>query len=123
MMNRSDVTALFNQLPEFLSRVQPRMDDWMTKQFQGEAADGEIVATVDPAGQLKSLEIGLLAKRRLDNLTLGEEITAAIRNAVKEANDHRWDMLEGLQVGDLNLRDLMRDGPAAMAKRLLGQSD
>jgi DNA-binding protein YbaB len=49
--------------------------------FSAAAADGSVTATVNGAGQLRELEIGVLAKRAGDNETMGDAVVEAVRKA------------------------------------------
>jgi DNA-binding protein YbaB len=49
--------------------------------FVGTALDGQVTATVSGLGALRSIAISTMAKRSTDNLTLGDAVTEAVRNA------------------------------------------
>jgi DNA-binding protein YbaB len=111
---------LADQLPTIAAGIEAAAGDWTRADFVGTADDGGIVATVNGLGLLTNLEIGVMSKRRLDNLTLGECLVEAIKNAEAEAERQKYAMLDGIRFGDLSMGELMRAGPAAattMAER------
>jgi DNA-binding protein YbaB len=55
--------------------------------FTGTALNGGVVATVDGLGALRSIEIAATTKRRTDNLTLGDAVTAAVTEAERTARN------------------------------------
>lgn len=72
--------------PERLQqRLQRIVTDVQHESFQGTALDGGVTATVSGLGALRSIEISTMTKRSTDNLTLGDAITEAVRNAEKNA--------------------------------------
>lgn len=111
---------LTEQLPTVASGIEAAVSDWTRADFAGTADDGGIVATVNGLGMLTNLEIGVLSKRRLDNLTLGERIVEAIKNAEAAAERQKFAMLDGFRFGGLSMGELMREGPAAAMKMAEG---
>jgi DNA-binding protein YbaB len=72
--------------PEGLQRrVQGIVADVQHETFSGSALDGAVTATVDGLGSLRSVEIGTMAKRTTDNLTLGDAVTEAVAAAERNA--------------------------------------
>ena len=74
----ADPEALQQRLKAVVTSVQQ-------EGFVGTALDGQVTATVSGLGALRSIEISGMAKRSTDNLTLGDAVTEAVRNAEKNA--------------------------------------
>ncbi|GII78350.1 hypothetical protein Sru01_33320 [Sphaerisporangium rufum] len=100
-------------LPALAARAAEAARDWAAREFTGPAADGQVVATVDAFGTLRGLEIHVLARRRLDNVTLGEAIVAAVRAAESAAATAHRDLLGTLRPPGPGpaLADLLAAGP------------
>jgi DNA-binding protein YbaB len=72
--------------PEALQeRIQGAVTSVQREGFVGTALHGQVTATVSGLGALRSIEISTMAKRSTDNLTLGDAVTEAVRNAEKSA--------------------------------------
>ncbi|GAA1856339.1 YbaB/EbfC family nucleoid-associated protein [Asanoa iriomotensis] len=74
----ADPTALQDHLGTVVSGVA-------AESFTGSALSGGVVATVDGLGALRGIEITETARRRTDNLTLGDAITEAVAAAERTA--------------------------------------
>ncbi|MEV0717240.1 YbaB/EbfC family nucleoid-associated protein [Asanoa sp. NPDC050611] len=66
-------------------RIRTVVEAVTQETFTGTALSGGVVATVDGLGALRSIEIAPATKRRTDNLTLGDAVTAAVADAERTA--------------------------------------
>ncbi|GAA3470093.1 YbaB/EbfC family nucleoid-associated protein [Nonomuraea roseola] len=91
------------RLTELLSKDSGEADAavsaWSTQQYTGTADHDGVVATVDAVGNLVALDISVVSKRRLDGVTLGDAVVAAVHAAEKAAATAKATMLENLRVG------------------------
>lgn len=110
---------VIDQMPALLDNIQRNINSWLKSEYTGTANEGQIVATVSAAGSLTSLSISPLSKRRLDNLTLGDSIAEAIRNAEREAHRAKGAIFGDFEVAGMRVSDIMENGPAAAAQKLI----
>lgn len=113
------LSQFMDQMPGLLDAIQKNIKGWMRAEHRGTANDDQIVAVVSATGELISMSISPLSKRRLDNLTLGDAIAEAIRNAEQEAQRARGAMFGDLEVAGMRVSDIMENGPAAAAQKLI----
>lgn len=66
-------------------RIQGVVAGVRDETFTGTALDGAVTATVNGLGALRGVEIGTIAKRSTDNLTLGDAVTEAVAAAERAA--------------------------------------
>ena len=66
-------------------RLTVLLENVQQEGFIGTALDGQVTATVSGLGALRSIEISTVAKRGTSNLTLGDAVTEAVRNAEQHA--------------------------------------
>ncbi len=124
MDDNADVLAqIIDQIPSVLDRIQHNINGWLRSEYTGTANEGQIVAVVSATGELTSMSVSLLSKRRLDNLTLGDAIAEAIRNAEQEAQRARGAMFGDLEVAGMRVSDIMEKGPAAVAQELIERGE
>ncbi|MEQ4208613.1 YbaB/EbfC family nucleoid-associated protein [Actinopolymorpha sp. B9G3] len=76
-----DPVETFRPLQEGLSGIVHSFTENLSRQYDGSAADGEIVAVVNGLGNLLSIEIGLAAMRDMDAAALSSACTDAIAAA------------------------------------------
>ena len=62
-------------------QLKADIEEIAREEFTGETLQGGVVARVSGRGHLIAVEIGTLAKRNTDNLTLGEAVVEAVRRA------------------------------------------
>src|SRR5258708_3613592 len=105
-----------NKLPMFITQVETSVADWSTREFVGEADEGRITANVSAVGELRSINIHLLSKRKLDNISLAEAIVTAILAGEEAAATAKSAMLSSLSIGDTSLGKLFEDGSKYMEK-------
>ena len=105
-----------NKLPMFITQVETSVADWSTREFVGEADEGRITANVSAVGELRSINIHLLSKRKLDNISLAEAIVTAILAGEEAAATAKSAMLSSLSIGDTSLGKLLEDGSKYMEK-------
>jgi hypothetical protein len=94
----------------FAEQVQSAVNDWRQKEFTGLADEGRIVAKVNAIGGLQSIDVHVLSKRRLDNISLGEAIVEAVQAAEDAATQGQTELMNGISVGDRTMGDFWRDG-------------
>ncbi|MFB4292807.1 YbaB/EbfC family nucleoid-associated protein [Nonomuraea sp. ATR24] len=89
-MSAEELRNQAEQLAGATSRIEEIVAAWSTRTFTGSADSGGVVATVDAAGGLLSVDISVVSKRRHDGVTLSDAIVAAVRaaeNAAAESQD------------------------------------
>ncbi|WP_219504339.1 YbaB/EbfC family nucleoid-associated protein [Nonomuraea ceibae] len=89
-MSAEELRNQAEQLAGATARIEEIVAAWSTRTFTGSADSGGVVATVDAAGGLLSVDISVVSKRRHDGVTLGDAIVAAVRaaeNAAAESQD------------------------------------
>lgn len=70
---------------QFQHRLTVVLESVQREDFVGTALDGQVTATVSGLGALRSIAISTMAKRSTSNLTLGDAVTEAVRNAEQRA--------------------------------------
>jgi DNA-binding protein YbaB len=111
-MDEMDRLRMFTEQLERLERLtaaqagtETAAEQLATQVFTGKADKGGIVATVDGAGNLLTIDISQLSKRRHDGVTLGDAALEAIHAAEQAAAEARTalkgDLGAGLDLGDL----------------------
>lgn len=105
---------MFSRLPAFLEQVETTVAGWMGQEFTGTADEERIIATVDAMGSLAYIEVSSLSVRRLDNLSLGDAIVAAVHAAEATAEQAKAQMLGSLSFGGGNLGEFLADGGRRM---------
>jgi DNA-binding protein YbaB len=80
-----DIRAMMDALPADLETFQRNLRDSLYEvviaEYTGSAADGRVEATCNGFGVLTRITIHPTARRELDNLTLGDAVAEAVRNA------------------------------------------
>lgn len=94
---------------EFADQIQTAVNDWQKMEFTGTADEGRIVARVNAIGALTAIDIHILSKRRLDNITLGEAITSAVNAAEDAAQKGQLELMDGTPIGDRTMGAMWRD--------------
>jgi DNA-binding protein YbaB len=98
--------AMPEDLGEFQSKLQESMLAVVNVEYTGTAADGEVEATCNGFGVLTRITIHRAA-RALDNLSLGDAVTEAVRKA-EDAGRHAFrDGLATATFGGRSLTDFM----------------
>ncbi|MFI6909413.1 YbaB/EbfC family nucleoid-associated protein [Nonomuraea sp. NPDC050394] len=102
------------QLAAASAKIDPIVESWIARTFTATSADGGVVATVDAAGSLLSLDISALSKRRYDSVTLADAVVAAVHAAeamaaqAKAVMEAELDAAAGHHLGSLR-GDAQRD--------------
>ena len=78
-------------------------------EFRRSSENEDVTATVTGLGVLRTIEISTLAKRRLDNQTLGEQVAQAINRAIEAATEGRTELLSGLQLNGTSVNQILAD--------------
>ena len=78
---RAMMQAMPADLEEFQRNLRDSLYEVVAAEYPGSAADGQIVATCNGFGVLTGITIHPAARRELDNLTLGDAVAEAVRNA------------------------------------------
>ncbi|WP_336211115.1 YbaB/EbfC family nucleoid-associated protein [Nonomuraea sp. LPB2021202275-12-8] len=94
-----DLRKLSEQMEAMSARAETVAEEWSEREFTGSADNGGVVATVDPVGTLKALDISPLSKRRNDGVTLGDAVVAAIHAAEQAAAEAKDAMMRELGAG------------------------
>lgn len=109
-MNIADLEGFMGGLPTFIEDVQAAVSTWREMTFSGEAGDGRVVAVVNAIGVLERIDIDVLARRRLDNVSLGEAIVAAVRAAEAAAEQGKSQMMDSITCGETTMGEMWRRG-------------
>jgi len=64
-----DLREPAERLEAMSARAETVAGEWSEREFTGSADNGGVVATVDPVGTLKALDISRLSKRGNDGVT------------------------------------------------------
>jgi DNA-binding protein YbaB len=99
MPEMREMRALMAGFADAVARNEALVAEWSEREFTGSADKGGVVATVDPVGSLRRLDIGPLSKRRLDRASLAEAIVAAVHAAEAAAAAAKEEMLGNLSTG------------------------
>ncbi|SDI30275.1 Conserved DNA-binding protein YbaB [Sinosporangium album] len=94
-----ELRRLAEQLSKSSAAFEASVAQWSERRFTGTADKGGVVATVDAAGNLLSLEISPLSKRRLDGVTIGDAVVAAVHAGELAAAEAKEAMMRELQAG------------------------
>ncbi len=97
-------------LSAFLDRAQDGFQEWATREFTATVGDPEVTARVTGAGGLSGIDISVLARRSLDNITLGEVIVEAVTRAEESAAEAKAEFLSSLQIGGVDVGGLLARG-------------
>lgn len=109
------------QYQEFIAEAKTLVEDLGKETFtfpvlDEDSGDELISATVTGHKALVDISIHVLAKRRLDNLSLGEAIGRAINGAEKMAESRKLEIMSGIQVFGLSVQEMMNDPKAALQR-------
>lgn len=74
-------------MAEFQASMEAAVQEFAEQTFDGHSAVDGVGASVTASGQVTDVHIGVLAKRRTDNLTLGEAVVEAVHNAQRNARE------------------------------------
>jgi DNA-binding protein YbaB len=110
----TDLRQIPRLMAEFQASIEAAAREFAEQTFDGHAAVDGVVATVTASGQVTGVHIGVLAKRRTDNLTLGEAVVEAVRNAqtnAREAWTQRMASLTLFGVPAVSLLSPPEEGP------------
>lgn len=98
-----------DNIAQFAEQVQSAVHGWQKMEFTGTADEGRIVARVNAIGALTAIDIHLLSKRRLDNVSLGEAITSAVNAAEDAAKQGQAELMDGIQIGHQTMGAMWRE--------------
>lgn len=84
-MERLDVSTLVAHLEHVVETTTERVAEFQEREFTGSAADELVVATV--SGGALTVDIHVLAKRRLEREELGQAVVEAVAAAESNAAD------------------------------------
>ncbi|WP_238011438.1 YbaB/EbfC family nucleoid-associated protein [Dactylosporangium sp. AC04546] len=105
-----DVLSLLGRLSADLPAVQEEASraaaEVAAETFEGTAADGRIVARVTGLGVVTEVTIGELARRGMDNLSLGDAVTEAVRAGEDAGRRALRERMAGLTIGGRPLSEL-----------------
>jgi DNA-binding protein YbaB len=116
-LNLGALAGLQDQITAALAAAEEYARTAPTQEHTGTAADGYVTATVSGARELKSIDIHLLARRRLDNVALGEAVVAAVHAAEQQAVDRQRALLAGIEVGGARVSEFV-DDPSSFIPKL-----
>ncbi|MEV6346446.1 YbaB/EbfC family nucleoid-associated protein [Actinoplanes sp. NPDC051851] len=108
-MDLNDLRRLTADLPSMIARATAFAEQSTSAEYQVSSPEGEVAVRVSGSKELLEIRISPEAKRRVDNLTLGELVTATVRAAEQAADDAREEFLASVRIGDHTVADLMRD--------------
>jgi nucleoid-associated protein EbfC len=114
-----NIGALNDQIAAALAAAEEFARTAPEQTYTGSAADGHVTATVSGARELRSIDIHLLARRRLDTVSLGEAVVAAVLAAEEQAEQRQRAMLAGIEVGGARVVDFV-DDPSSFIPKLEG---
>lgn len=115
-LNLAALAGLQDQIAAALAAAEEYARDAPTQAYTGSAADGHVTATVSGARELRSIDIHLLARRRLDNVALGEAVVAAVQAAEQQAADRQQALLAGIEIGGARVSDFVADPTSFVPK-------
>jgi nucleoid-associated protein EbfC len=116
-LNLSALTGLQDQIGKALAAAEEYARAAPTQSYTGSAGDGYVTATVSGTRELQAIDIHLLARRRLDNVALGEAVVEAVRAAEAQAAQQQRAMLAGIEVGGRRVVDFV-DDPSSFVPKL-----
>ncbi|MCC5575748.1 YbaB/EbfC family nucleoid-associated protein [Microtetraspora sp. AC03309] len=118
MDEMDELRRLSEQLAGASAETDATMAEWGARRFTGTADKGGVVATVDAVGNLLALDVSVASKRRLDSVTLGDAVIAAIHAAEQAATEAKDAMMRELRVGwGPGLGDLFGDAQRSFETR------
>lgn len=97
-----------DNIADFADQVQSAVNDWQKMEFTGTADKGRIVARANAIGGLTAIDIHVLSKRQLDNISLGEAITSAVNAAEEAAKEGQAELMDGISIGDQTMGAMWR---------------
>jgi DNA-binding protein YbaB len=107
----AEIQAIMEAMPANLEAFQRNLKDSLvevvTAEYTGTAADGRVSATCNGFGVLTSITIHPLARRELDNLTLGDVVAEAVRNAEDAGRQAFREGLGAATFGGRSLTELL----------------
>jgi DNA-binding protein YbaB len=98
------------EVPQIADKARRIAREIGAQSFEGSAAEGGVRATVTGLGVLTDVSIGELARRELDNLTLGDTVVEAIRAAEAAARQAMRDQMAELAIAGRSLADFLPPG-------------
>ncbi|MCO6006944.1 YbaB/EbfC family nucleoid-associated protein [Actinoallomurus purpureus] len=104
-----DLEQLAQELPKIKERASAIAAEVVQSSFEGSSADERVVATVTGAGVLTAVRITELARRQVDNLTLGDLVVEAVRAAEAAARQEMRDRLAEVTIGGESLGKYVPD--------------
>jgi DNA-binding protein YbaB len=99
--------AALSEAPRIADEARRIAREVSDRSFEGTASGGGVRATVNGLGVLTEVSIGELARRELDNLTLGDAVVEAIRAAGAAARQAMRDGMAGLTIAGRSLADFL----------------
>jgi DNA-binding protein YbaB len=81
----ADPRRIPGMLADFQASMEAAVREYAEQTFDGTASVDGVVATVTAYGAVTGIHIGALAKRQTDNLTLGDAVVEAVRDAQANA--------------------------------------
>lgn len=100
MESEQEFSDLLEQLPRVAEQMEALVEEWSAREFTGAADDGRVVATVNAVGALLRIDIHVLSKRRLDNVSLAEAAVSAVHAAEAAAAEAKAEMMHALRIGN-----------------------
>jgi len=94
-----DLREPAERLEAMSARAETVAGEWSEREFTGSADNGGVVATVNPVGTLKALDISRLSKRGNDGVTLGDAVVEAVHAAEAAAEEAKDAMMRELSAG------------------------
>lgn len=116
-LNLSALAGVPDQISAALAKAEQYARSAMTEEYVGTAAEGTVTATVSGDRELTTIDIHVLARRRLDNATLGEAVVAAVQAAEQQAADRQRDLLAGIEIAGVRVSEFV-DDPMSFVPRL-----
>lgn len=107
----------FANLASFLERAEDDVQTWITKEYVGivgDVAAPSVTARVNGVGAIVSIDVSVLAKRSLDNISMGEAISQAVARAEESAAEGKAEFLAGLRVGGVDVGGILARGEHTM---------
>ncbi len=85
----TDLTRIPQMMAAFQASMEASAREFAELTFDGCADLGDVTATVTAYGAVTNIRIGILAKRQLDNYTLGDAVVEAVR-AARASAQNAW---------------------------------
>jgi nucleoid-associated protein EbfC len=102
-----DIGRALQELPQFQAALKAATADVNDEEFEGTAADGGVSALVSGLGSLREIRIGVMAKRELDNQTLGLAVVEAVRKAEAAARNGMTQRFAGVSLLGVSAADFL----------------